>query len=156
MTLGRSRVLSSDAFNTAAANHNQASATVNLTVKNAEPEVKAVYEQNPYSEITAESTTEKILKLILDAYVNNPLIVNSYVIMQNDKLLNLVKTMTNADSVELDLSTDVSCCGKPTKYNYIGSIVIVKDNSRNDFKISYNKEYRLLKDYRISTKMTID
>ena len=47
--------------------------------------------------------------------------------------------------------------GKATKYNTIKNIVcITDDGTRLDFEIEYNKDYRLLQDYKISTNLTYD
>ena len=151
MTISHARILSSEnkSFNTA-------NATVNLTVQPSTDEIKLEYpskEENPYDDV---DTNENIYKQIADAHINNPIVVNKYVVMKNDKLIELIKSMTNADKVEIEISTDVSCCGKPTDYNTIESIIVVKNGLRNDFKIGYNQQYRLLKDYHISTKLTKD
>ena len=75
-----------------------------------------------------------------------------------DKSFNtiFIKALTDAEEVQIGTSTDIECCGKPTKYNIIDNIVVIKNGVRSDFKVTYNEWYRMLKDYRISLKFTVD
>ena len=105
---------------------------------------------NPENEVN-------VYKLLLDAYKNNPIRINDYVIMSGKDLCNIVKEITGAKNVEIEAEVDITCCGKATKYNTIKNIVcITNDGTRLDFEIEYNKDYRLLQDYKISTHLTYD
>lgn len=99
------------------------------------------------------TNSEKILKALLDAYMTNPLHVNDVVVLRPEQLSELVQQATDADQVELTYSDDITCCGPASKFMVVESIVVVKDGKRNDLEISYNDEYRFLKDYRISTNL---
>ena len=103
-----------------------------------------------------ETSNETFYRTLLEAYMDNPLFVNQLIVMKTDKLANLIKTMTEADEVNIEIGTDISCCGKTTPYNIIQSIVIIKNGIRNDFEITYNQAYRKLVDYRVSLKFTTD
>ena len=128
---------------------------------------KTVYEQ-PYKdvvdpiqektrEITIEQNTksEKILKLMLEAYKNNPLHVNDYIVLTEEKLVALVMELTGAQKVELSISADIACCGPISKITYLEGIIVTKNESSKDFKIGYNEEYRFLESYRISSDFVV-
>lgn len=157
MTLSHSRILSSESYTTAAANKNTANATVNLHIEPSTDEIKLNYkdEPSPYASL-GENNKEQVLSLLLEAYANNPVFVNKLVVMQTEKLLQVVKLLTGADSVELETNVDIDCCGKPSKFNRIGGIIIISGGKRTDFEITFNDSYRLLKDYHISTVLTHD
>ena len=99
--------------------------------------------------------TEKILKMLLDAYKNNPLHINDYIVLDDVSLANLVQELTEADEVRLQLSNDISCCGRTSKCYYLDGIVVKKGSHLSDFKIGYNEEYNFLNDYRVSCDFII-
>ena len=156
---------------------NKANAVVNIAIQKS-PEVPAEYKErevkeetdNPYAsgvfvvnsepEVKepekAETKTECFYRTILEAYMENPLIINNCVLMKTKVLEEFIKILTDADACEVGILADVSCCGKPTDYNIVENIVVIKNGTRNDFKVSYNDWYRKLKDFRISLKFTVD
>ena len=124
---------------------------------------------NPYEGITivkpnnnksgskeTESINETFYRTLLEAYMNNPLYVNQYIVMKASVLAELIKVMTSAEEVEITHSCDITCCSRATPYNLIDSIVVIKNKIRNDLEITYNDVYRKLKDYRVSLKFTSD
>ena len=118
---------------------------------------------NPYEGVTivnpetnSETKSEIFYRTLLEAYMNNPLYVNSYIVMKASVLAELIKVMTDAEEVEITHSCDITCCSRATPYNLIDSIVVIKNKIRNDLEITYNDVYRKLKDYRVSLKFTID
>ena len=151
---------------------NKANAVVNLNIsRDLTNETLAEYkdqetqeEDNPYSDVHVYKNSEQVkqekltvfLESVLNAYMDNPLYINQKVLMKTSNLANLVKTLTDADEVNIEISNDIECCGRPTKYNAIENIVVVKNKERTDFKVSHNEWYRKLKDYRISLNFTID
>ena len=94
--------------------------------------------------------TERILKLMLEAYKDNPLHINDYIV-----LAELVRELTDANEVQLQISADIACCGSASKSQYLDGIVIKKDDKLTDFKIGYNEEWNFLNGYRISTDFII-
>ena len=137
-------------------NTNTASATVNVIQR----EIPAKYPDDVVvvkPEIPEEKAKD-VYKLILEAHMNNPIRgTNQVVIMSMSNLAKLVQELTDCKEVQITSVVDVECCGKPTKYNTIGQIVCITENDvRVDFEIEYNKEWRLLKDYRISTNIAYD
>lgn len=110
----------------------------------------------PTSETTTETTAETFYRTLLEAYMDNPIYVNQYIVMKASVLAELIKVMTSADEVEITHSCDITCCSRATPYNVIDSIVVIKNKIRNDLEITYNDVYRKLKDYRVSLKFTVD
>ena len=106
-------------------------------------------------EIEQNTKSEKILKLMLEAYRDNPLHVNDYIVLTEEKLVALVMELTGASKVELSISADIACCGPISKITYLDGIIITKDDSSKDFKIGYNEEYRFLEGYRISSDFVV-
>lgn len=148
---------------------------VNLTPEANKPITREVSyppeeSDNPYEGITivkpnnnnksgskeTESINETFYRTLLEAYMNNPLYVNQYIVMKASVLAELIKVMTSAEEVEITHSCDITCCSRATPYNLIDSIVVIKNKIRNDLEITYNDVYRKLKDYRVSLKFTSD
>lgn len=154
-----SRILSTE-NNNMVAGANTANATVNMTI-NREVEVK--YGEEPCDDITVIKPTfiipneAKVYKAMCDAYVRNPTKINNFVIMKATDLANLIKLLTDVKEVQVEEDIDITCCSKQTNYNTVSGIVCIReDGTRVDFEIEYNKQYRLLYDYKISTKITCD
>lgn len=105
--------------------------------------------------IEQNTQTERILKLMLEAYKNNPLHINDYIVLSGEKLAELVRELTNANEVQLQISADITCCGSASKSQYLDGIVVKKDDKLTDFKIGYNEEWNFLNGYRISTDFII-
>ena len=135
----------------------QAIQTVNVSyagVMDPIPEVKPVQQRDIVLE--QNTKTEKILKMMLEAYKNNPLHINDYIVLSDIALANLVKELTDADEIELLISSDISCCGSASRSQYLDGIVVKKNDKKVDFKIGYNEEYNFLNSYRISTDFIIN
>lgn len=157
---------------------NNANAVVNLTIQPNDDSSKVEYrdaetndESNPYGsgvfivdsknvkknrDITIESKHECFYRTVLEAYMDNPLFINKCVLMKTSVLTDFIKVLTDADAVEIDTIQDIECCGKPTRYNIIENIVVIKNNIRSDFKVTYNEWHRMFEDYHISLKFTVD
>ena len=76
--------------------------------------------------IEEKDNTIKALSLIIEIIQSNPLIVNKYVVAELETLTELIRLITNSDSVEID-TDDIECtCSKPT-YRIIRRIYIKKD-----------------------------
>ena len=113
-------------------------------------ETRAVYpdnqtetnEENPYANIAlrdlaeAKETTEdlaklvsekdniiKALSIIVDIYRNNPLIINKYLIAEEETLTELIKLLTNATEVSIELA-DIECSCVSAQYQTIKRIYL--------------------------------
>ena len=141
-----------------------ATATVNIVpdskVKYVEEDIAVVEPNMPPPVQSRGITTENetnVYNILLDAYIKNPLRYNDYVIMSGGDLCNLIKELTGAKVVELEAEIDIKCCGKASKFNTIKNIICIDETgTRLDFEIEYNKDFRILQDYRISTHLTYD
>ena len=111
-------------------------------------DIPAVYpdNENPYKNISlrdladAEQTTEdikslisekdniiKALSIIVDMYRSNPLMINKYVIPEIETLKELIKLLTNASEVNIELS-DIECSCLSYKYQTVKRIYLNVDN----------------------------
>ena len=148
-------------------NEKNASEINNIVNVSYGPPEKTVYEEAAYKddsavtmktrEVTIEQNTksEKILKIMLEAYKNNSLHINDYIVLTEEKWVALVMELTSADKVELSISADIACCGPISKITYLEGIIVSKNDSSKDFKIGYNEEYRFLDGYRISCDFVV-
>ena len=99
-------------------------------------------EENPYANIalrdlaSAKETTEdlaklvsekdniiKALSIIVDIYRNNPLIINKYLIAEEETLTELIKLLTNATEVSIELA-DIECSCVSAQYQTIKRIYL--------------------------------
>lgn len=102
---------------------------------------KVVYEDNPYAGITrdlqsaennvndlSKLVTEKdnIIKaqsLIIDMFQHNPLIINKYIVATEEVLIELIKLLTSASTVEIELA-DLECTCTQPKFAVIKKIFL--------------------------------
>lgn len=77
--------------------------------------------------IEEKENTIKALSLIIEIIQSNPLIVNKYVVAELETLAELIKLMTNSDSVEID-TDDIECSCSKAKYRIVRRIYIKKGN----------------------------
>lgn len=95
------------------------------------------------------------LRLILEINKSNPLIINSYIIPSEKNLHDLIKILTKADEVVINVDDiNCSCCGPSSSDNCrrVSTIfVTIKGESKN-FKYNYGTANKLLVDEHISTK----
>lgn len=102
-------------------------------------------EDNPYAKIglrdlaSAQETTDdlakiigekdniiKALSIIVDIYRSNPLIINKYLIAEEETLAELVKLLTNASEVSIELA-DIECSCVSAQYQTIKRIYLTVD-----------------------------
>ena len=77
--------------------------------------------------IEEKENTIKALSLIIEIIQSNPLIVNKYVVAELETLAELIRLMTNSDSVEID-TNDIECSCFKVNYRVIKRIYIKKGN----------------------------
>lgn len=99
-------------------------------------------EENPYKSLatrdlqSAKVNTEELSKLIsekeniikaqaiiIDMFQHNPLIINKYVIATQETLTELIKLLTSADTVEIELA-DIECTCTTPKFAVIKKIFL--------------------------------
>lgn len=114
--------------------------------------------KNDYQQLEALVKTKdsicKALSIMLNLVENNPLIVNKYIIAPNDILSELIRLLTESDSVEIKLTIDdIGCsCSPNTKYGFVDKIYVKKGNETKILKYSYPEAIKILDDHRISIK----
>lgn len=77
--------------------------------------------------IEEKENTIKALSLIIEIIQSNPLIVNKYVVAELETLAELIKLLTNSDSVEID-TDDIECSCSKINYRVVRRIYIKKGN----------------------------
>ena len=93
------------------------------------------------------------LALIIDLYQNNPLIVNKFIIPNEEELMRLLFLLTGAEQIEIiKYDPDVSCLGKISKFIRVQKIMIKKNDNTYNFKYSFPNVIQLLDNRNISWK----
>ena len=93
-----------------------------------------------------------VLKLIIDILHNNPMIVNKYIIADDEKLMRMVALLCNATQVHID-ADDVGCgCMTKNTYRKVHSIYVVVDGQTKNLKYDFSDVMYTLKEFHISTK----
>ena len=93
-----------------------------------------------------------VLKLIIDILHNNPMIVNKYIIADDEKLMRMVALLCNATQVHID-ADDVGCgCMTKNTYRKVHSIYVVVDGQTKNLKYDFSDVMYTLREFHISTK----
>ena len=93
-----------------------------------------------------------VLKLIIDIQHSNPMIVNKYIIADDEALGKMVGLLCNASEVHLDADdVGVGCITKKT-YRKVHSIYVVVNGETLNLKYDFPAVMKTLKDLHISTK----
>ena len=128
-------------------------------VNGAEPEVKERSVETANETLTNleqiihdKDLLIQALVLCLDIVENNPLIVNKYVIAEEDELIKLVQLLCDTNEVELlKADTDTGCC-KSSTLDYVSKIYVKKDGNTYNLKYNYSDVCEFLSERKISTK----
>ncbi len=145
-------------------------------------EIESQYEANPYKslqpgevsyqcrDVNLEEPAEKLtkedsidtinfLKLVVQAYMNNPIKYNGYVICSVPVLENLIETLTSCDNCDVETADiDVGCgCSASSKPHIVPITKIwVRNNDSNDiFKYKYSQFLQTFEQYNISLKFVL-
>ena len=93
-----------------------------------------------------------VLKLIIDIQHSNPMIVNKYIVADDEALGKIVGLLCNASEVHLDADdVGVGCISKKT-YRKVNSIYVVVNGETLNLKYDFPSVMKTLKDLHISTK----
>ena len=94
------------------------------------------------------------LSLILDIYENNPLIINKFIVAQEEDLTRLLFLLTGAEQIELNKTDpETGCTCKASKFTYINKIMVKKGGNTYNFKYSFPNVIALLDNRRISWRI---
>jgi hypothetical protein len=93
-----------------------------------------------------------VLKLIIDIQHNNPLIVNKFIIADDEKLMRMVALLCNASEVHIDADDVGRGCITKNTYRKVHSIYVVVDGQTKNLKYDFSDVMYTLKEFHISTK----
>ena len=94
----------------------------------------------------------KVLKLIIDIQHNNPLIVNKYIIADDEVLIEMIRLLCNATEVQIDAEDVGEGCITKNKYRKVSSVYVTVDGKTLNLKYDFPSVMKTLKDLHISTK----
>ena len=107
--------------------------------------------------IKSKDNTIRAYSLLLEIVENNPLIINKQVIAEIDALSHLILFLTEADTVDIQVSNDIECtCVGSTKFVAVEKIFITKNNETLNFKYNYADANKVLSEHHISTKFVVE
>ena len=82
------------------------------------------------------------------------MVVNKYIVASREDLAELIKLLTNADEVHINLSDEVECtCVNSVSFSAVDRIYILKDNDTLNFKYSFPDANKILDDHHVSIKL---
>ena len=112
--------------------------------------------EEPAEKLTQEDSiaTINFLKLILAAYMNNPIKYNGYVICSVPVLENLIETLTSCEDCSIEIAdVDAGCCGTQTTHIVPITKIWVRNGETTEiFKYRYSQFLQTLEQYNISLK----
>ena len=94
----------------------------------------------------------EVLKLIIEIQQNNPLIVNKYIIADDEILEQMIKLLCNAETVQIDAEDLGSGCMTKHVYRKVESIYVTVRGETKNLKYDFPAVMKALKDLHISTK----
>ena len=99
--------------------------------------------------------TINFLKLVVAAYMGNPIKYNGYVICSVPVLENLIETLTGCDDCNIEIADiEAGCCGTSSKGHIvpIGKIWVNVNGANEIFKYKYSQYLQTFEQYNISLK----
>ena len=95
----------------------------------------------------------QVLKIIIELQHSNPLMVNKYIICDDEILGRLVGLLCNAKEVHLDTDDLGSGCLTKNVYRKVNSIYVINENNETlNLKYDFPAVMKTLKDLKISVK----
>ena len=125
----------------------------------AEIKVEAQSGGRPKAEpAAAEETVEslkrqiEVLKIIIEIQQSNPLVVNKYIIADDELLERMIMLLANAEAVQIDAEDVGTGCMTRHVYRNIESIYVTVAGETKNLKYDFPSVMKTLKDLHISTK----
>ena len=106
-----------------------------------------------YNLVNNYETVAQALILIIDLIQSNPLIINKYIVPNENTFRDLICILTNADDVDIKRVEDVGCTLSSKKYDLIDDIFVISDGDPKSLKYGYPEVARLFDRFNISIKM---
>ena len=95
----------------------------------------------------------QVLRTIIELQHSNPLMVNKYIICDDEIFCKLVGLLCNAKEVHLDAEDLGSGCMTKHIYRKVNSVYVINENNETlNLKYDYPAVMKTLKDLNISTK----
>ena len=125
------------------------SATTNSTTANS-----AMAENSRGVDVEKEQLLREIqvYKLIIDIMHSNPLVVNKYIIADDELLTEIIRLLCNASDVQLDADDLGNGCLSKNNYRKVNSIYVVVNGETLNLKYDFPAVMKTLKDLHISVK----
>ena len=128
-----------------------------VITRDVELEMETIKEESKDVKLLILETFANIL-LSQDKALLSNLISKNCIIIPISSLAEIIKTIINAEAVEINLNEDVGCLNK-SPIRKIETIKIINGNGEviTDFKTTYNKEYNeLTNKYHLSLKFAVN
>ena len=93
-----------------------------------------------------------ILINFIDILHSNPLIVNKYIIADDEILVEMIRLLCNAEDVQLDADDLGTGCITRKTYRKVNSIYVTSQGKTLNLKYDYPAVMKTLKDLHISVK----
>ncbi len=94
----------------------------------------------------------KFLKIIIGMMNNNPLIYNGCLLVDDEKLVELLLLVTQADEVQIDADDILEGCFTGRTYRKVHAIYIIKDGETKQLKYDYPELCQELNELKIMWK----
>ena len=106
----------------------------------------------PVDEVAELKRQIEVLKLIIEIQQSNPLIVNKYIIADDEVLERMISLLCNAETVQIDAEDLGSGCMTKHVYRKVESIYVTVGGKTLNLKYDFPAVMKTLKDLHISTK----
>ena len=118
--------------------------------------VSVTPQASTFHETTIDAGTlqreNEVLRLIIQILQSNPLIVNKYIIADDEVLETMIRLLCNATEVQIDAEDLGEGCLTKKNYRKVHSIYVTVDGATKNLKYDFPAVMKTLKDLCISTK----
>lgn len=127
------------------------------TTTNTTTDTKNRLLQSYAERVTTLTDSVEFLKLIIQAYRDNAIYFNKYIVLTESDLKNLINSLVHANRIDITYDPDFpGCCSTTSKkLSKIENIMIHTDTTSSNFKYSHSDAYGLIQAYTISLKYVI-
>ena len=94
----------------------------------------------------------EVLKIIIEIQQSNPMVVNKYIIADDELLERMIMLLANAEAVQIDAEDVGTGCITRHVYRKIESIYVTVGGETKNLKYDFPSVMKTLKDLHISTK----